>query len=205
MARSTNLTFSVIIFLFFASNFVANAIPGGRTKVKNVKTNTEIQELGSYSVDEYNQLQRTQKSGAGDLKFSKVVEAETQVVAGTKYYLKIEAFTKSGALKVFDAEVVVKPWAHSKQLLDFKPSPANKHHLLADLPLRFALCAKNASEMDQAGQSSSSPELRRSYRMKILCIVFPTIVPFFPVFMKGTSNLFTEAVGRRQQAMTGSL
>ncbi|KAK1435327.1 hypothetical protein QVD17_01088 [Tagetes erecta] len=123
MAKNTILTFSILIFLFFLSTFMANAIPGGRTKLKNVETDKEVQALGSYSVDEYNQLQSSHKTGAGDLKFSKVIAAETQVVAGTKYYLKIEAFTKSGVVKVFDAEVVVQPWKHSKKLLDFKPSP----------------------------------------------------------------------------------
>lgn len=119
MARSTILTFSVLLFLFFVSNCVVNGIPGGRTKIKDVKTDKEVQELGSYSVDEYNKLQ---KGGAGNLKFSKVVEAESQVVSGIKYYLKIEAVSKSGGSKVYDAEVVVKSWMNSKQLLSFKPS-----------------------------------------------------------------------------------
>ncbi|KAL8255476.1 hypothetical protein R6Q59_030543 [Mikania micrantha] len=116
-------TFSILILLFFASNFVSGVILGGRTKIKDVKNNTEIQQLGKYSVDEYNHSQRTKKSGAGYLKFKKVVAAESQVVSGTMYYLKIEAFTKSGHRKLFDAEVVVKPWAHFKQLVGFKPSP----------------------------------------------------------------------------------
>lgn len=47
-----------------------------------------------------------------------VVAAETQVVAGIKYYLKIEAM-QHGITKVFDSVVIVKPWLHSKQLLDF--------------------------------------------------------------------------------------
>ncbi|KAI7751946.1 hypothetical protein M8C21_008277 [Ambrosia artemisiifolia] len=120
----SKLPISTIIFLILFSSTLA--IPGGRTKVKNVKTDTEIQKLGSYSVDEYNRLQRTHKTGDGDLKFSQVVAAETQVVAGTKYYLKIEAVTKKGVVKVFDAEVVVQPWKHSKKLLGFKPAPVNK-------------------------------------------------------------------------------
>ncbi|KAI3791165.1 hypothetical protein L2E82_04821 [Cichorium intybus] len=126
MSRSTILTLSVIFFVFFISTFVANGIPGGRTKVADVKTNKEVQELGRYSVEEYNRSQGSQKGGVGSLKFAKVVEAETQVVSGIKYYLKIVAFPKSGISKVFDAEVVVKSWMHSKQLLNFKPSPANK-------------------------------------------------------------------------------
>lgn len=61
----------------------------------------------------------------GDLRFYQVLEAEKQVVSGMKYYLKIEAFSKtSGEPKVFEAVVVVKPWLRSKQLLKFAPSPA---------------------------------------------------------------------------------
>ncbi|KAL8227327.1 hypothetical protein R6Q57_017159 [Mikania cordata] len=125
MAKTPILTFtfSILILLFFASNFVAGVILGGRTKIKDVKKDTEIQQLGKYSVDEYNQSQRAKKSGAGYLKFKKVVAAESQMVSGIKYYLKIEAFTKSGDRKLFDAEVVVKSWEHFKQLVGFKPSP----------------------------------------------------------------------------------
>lgn len=50
-----------------------------------------------------------------------VVAAETQVVAGIKYYLKIEA-RQHGITKVFDSVVVVKPWLQSKQLLNFGPT-----------------------------------------------------------------------------------
>ncbi|KAJ0617175.1 putative Cystatin domain-containing protein [Helianthus annuus] len=123
MSSKLPITFFIILLSLL---LVATAIPGGRTKVKNVKTDTEIQQLGSYSVDEYNRLQRTKKTGAGHLKFSQVVAAETQVVAGTKYYLKIEAVTKGGKVKVFDAEVVVQSWKHSKKLLGFKPAPVDK-------------------------------------------------------------------------------
>lgn len=122
MTRTTISYLSILISVLFVSIFVANAIPGGRKKISDVKSNQEIQELGRFSVDEYNRLQ---KGGDGGLKFSQVVAAESQVVAGTKYYLKIEAVSKSGARKVFDAEVVVKSWVHSKQLLGFKPSPNN--------------------------------------------------------------------------------
>lgn len=124
MARSPILIFSVVVFLFFVSNCVASGLLGGRTKIKHVKRNKEVQALGSYSVDEYNKLQRSQKGGSArrDLKFSKVMKAESQLVSGTKYYLKIATVSKSGVLKVFNAELVVIPWMHSKQLLSFKPA-----------------------------------------------------------------------------------
>ncbi|KAL4591135.1 hypothetical protein LXL04_004085 [Taraxacum kok-saghyz] len=126
MSRSTILTLYLLVSVLFLSTFVANGgRPGGRTKVADVKTNKEVQELGRYSVEEYNRSERSRKGGVGSLSFSQVVSAEKQVVSGIKYYLKIVAFSKSGISKVFEAEVVVKSWMHSKQLLNFKPSPAN--------------------------------------------------------------------------------
>ncbi|KAJ9555473.1 hypothetical protein OSB04_010087 [Centaurea solstitialis] len=129
MARKLTIsTFSILILSILLSNCLVNAIPGGRKKINDVNTDKDVQELGKYSVDEYNRLQRSRKGSAGDdLKFSKVVAAETQVVSGIKYYLKVEAVSKSGVSKVFDAEVVVKPWMKSKQLLNFKPSSPGRN------------------------------------------------------------------------------
>ncbi|KAM0065168.1 putative Cystatin domain-containing protein [Helianthus debilis subsp. tardiflorus] len=78
-----------------------------------------------YSVDEYNRLPRsTTANDEGGLRFSRVVEAEQQVVSGMKYYMKIEALTKSGDPQVFESVVVVKPWLRSKKLVTFGPSQA---------------------------------------------------------------------------------
>ncbi|KAI3496926.1 hypothetical protein L1887_39304 [Cichorium endivia] len=95
-------------------------------KVTNVKSNKELQELGRYSVEEYNRLQQISSGkNDGDLKFSEMVEAEKQVVSGMKYYLKIEAFSRTSEdPKVFEVVVVVKLWLHSKQLQSFAPSSA---------------------------------------------------------------------------------
>ncbi|KAK3018842.1 hypothetical protein RJ639_003470 [Escallonia herrerae] len=84
--------------------------------------NREIQELGRYSVKEYN---RKRNDNYG-LKFTEVVEAETHVVSGIKYYLKISVATPTGAPKIIEVVVVVKLWLHSKQLLHISPSPATK-------------------------------------------------------------------------------
>ncbi|PIN16344.1 hypothetical protein CDL12_11007 [Handroanthus impetiginosus] len=100
---------------------------GGRRVVKNVKSNKEVQDLGRYCFQEYNRQQKINGSvsAAKLLVFSEVVEAETQVVSGIKYYLKISAATRRGGrAKIFDAVVVVKPWMHSKELLNFTPSPS---------------------------------------------------------------------------------
>ncbi|KAK3034154.1 hypothetical protein RJ639_034650 [Escallonia herrerae] len=122
---TTAALISLLICLVALSATPANGLGGmvgGRSKVEDVKTNREIQELGRYSVKEYNR----KRNGGYGLKFAEVVEAEKQVVSGIKYYLKISAATPTGAPKIFEAVVVVKPWLHSKQLLHFSPSPATK-------------------------------------------------------------------------------
>ncbi|KAH7573361.1 hypothetical protein ACOSP7_006990 [Xanthoceras sorbifolium] len=99
-------------------------IVGGKTEVENVKNNKEVQELGRFSVEEFNRRQSRRRGGNnvyGDLVFSMVTEAEKQVVSGMKYYMKIDVGTKSGERKTFDSVVVVKPWLHSKELLNFAP------------------------------------------------------------------------------------
>ncbi|CAH9078270.1 unnamed protein product [Cuscuta epithymum] len=94
---------------------------GGRKEVKDVKSNQEIQELGKYCVREYN---KNLHGKAELLSFSEVVEAETQVVSGIKYYLKISAATAANGVRgYFDAVVWVKPWAAKpKEVLKFAPS-----------------------------------------------------------------------------------
>ncbi|CAN4090791.1 unnamed protein product [Withania somnifera] len=120
MAKSTKV-FLLLLFMFTLSNAL-----GGRTQIKDVKTNKEIQDLGKYCVEEHNRHLQ-QKDSNGLLSFSRVVEAEKQVVSGIKYYLKISAITaSSGAPKMFDAVLVVKPWEMKKELLIFSPSPATK-------------------------------------------------------------------------------
>ncbi|KAK8478922.1 hypothetical protein V6N13_093272 [Hibiscus sabdariffa] len=96
---------------------------GGRTQVTDVKTNKEVQELGRFAVEEYNRNHRIQQRRSGELVFSQVIEAETQVVSGIKYYLRIEAAeNKLSNCKTFESVVVVKPWLRSKELLHFSPS-----------------------------------------------------------------------------------
>ncbi|KAK1412023.1 hypothetical protein QVD17_32960 [Tagetes erecta] len=123
--HSITMTFTFVTLFVIISSCVTNGgMLGGRTKVADVKTNKEMQEMGKYSVEEYNRLRRSEPGNdEGDLVFSEVVEAEQQVVAGMKYYLKLETFTKSGEAKVFQAVVEVKPWLRKKQLLRFAPSP----------------------------------------------------------------------------------
>ncbi|KAK0608783.1 hypothetical protein LWI29_035963 [Acer saccharum] len=99
---------------------------GGRTEVEDVKKNKQVQEVGRFSVEEFNRREMRRGGGTnnvyGELMFAEVTEAEKQVVSGIKYYMKIEVGTKSGETKIFDSVVVLKPWLHSKQLLNFSPS-----------------------------------------------------------------------------------
>uniref|UniRef100_A0A3Q7E9D3 Cysteine proteinase inhibitor n=1 Tax=Solanum lycopersicum TaxID=4081 RepID=A0A3Q7E9D3_SOLLC len=53
------------------------------------------------------------------LEFGKVVNVKEQVVAGTMYYITLEA-TEGGKKKAYEAKVWVKPWQNFKQVEDFK-------------------------------------------------------------------------------------
>ncbi|KAI3897127.1 hypothetical protein MKX03_025989 [Papaver bracteatum] len=105
----------LICFLSLSSSSV-NGLPGGITDVRDVKTNKKVQELGKYSVGEYNQ-----KFKKG-LTFKEVVQAKVQVVEGQKYYLKVSA-TENGKPNLYDAVVVVQVWRKpSNRLVSFNPS-----------------------------------------------------------------------------------
>ncbi|XP_006645220.1 cysteine proteinase inhibitor 5-like [Oryza brachyantha] len=99
---------------------------GGTTAVEDVEGNREVQELGLFCVVEHNR--RGSPTARGHrLVFSRVVAAQTQVVAGIKYYLRIAA--RNGLRegdddeeKVFDAVVVVKAWVPSREMLSFAPA-----------------------------------------------------------------------------------
>nr|GLL26135.1 cysteine proteinase inhibitor B [Ipomoea trifida] len=95
---------------------------GGRTAVKDAKTNKRIQGMGMYCVAEYNKgLKQKNLEAVELLKFKEVVKAEKQVVAGVKYFLHIAATTHHGTVKNFDAEVLVKPISRDMEMLVFAP------------------------------------------------------------------------------------
>ncbi|CAI0453172.1 unnamed protein product [Linum tenue] len=97
---------------------------GARSEVKDVRTNREIQELGRFSVAEFN-FHGGSEEEQRLLMFDEVVEAERQVVSGIKYYLKIQTtHSDSNRVQVYDAVVVVKPWLDHRQLVHFTPSPS---------------------------------------------------------------------------------
>ncbi|RLN23213.1 cysteine proteinase inhibitor 4-like [Panicum miliaceum] len=92
---------------------------GARTEVRDVERDGEVQELGRFSVAEYNR----RRVGGERLEFGLVVAAQRQVVSGLKYYLRVAAAAENaGGERVFDAVVVVKPWLESRTLLRFAPA-----------------------------------------------------------------------------------
>ncbi|RXI00615.1 hypothetical protein DVH24_000849 [Malus domestica] len=100
--------FALLICLLFVGSNGYGGMLGGRKEIENVKTNKEVQELGRFSVEEYNRQRGTQKmDGGGELQFLEVVEAQSQVVSGIKYYLKVSA-VRNGVHMLFDSEVVPK-------------------------------------------------------------------------------------------------
>ncbi|XP_027337585.1 cysteine proteinase inhibitor 2 [Abrus precatorius] len=117
------LTILVSLLSVLSSAWCARMV-GGKTEIVDVRTNKEVQELGRFAVEEYNRgLEQWENNDGGLLKFAEVVEAQQQVVSGMKYYMKIVA-TQNGVQIMFSSVVVVKPWLHSKQLLQFEPSAA---------------------------------------------------------------------------------
>ncbi|GMH28286.1 hypothetical protein Nepgr_030129 [Nepenthes gracilis] len=137
-AMALQISLILIISVMPAATRAAaeRGIVGGRMKIRDVTANEEVQDLGRFSVEQFNKiLQESRRShlrnyhqgggSGGPLEFEAVVEAEKQLVSGLKYYLKIDA--KQGRFtKTFDAVVVVKAWLNSKELLSFAPSPARR-------------------------------------------------------------------------------
>lgn len=83
-----------------------------------------------YCVEQFNLQEQSEQGNVASiantavsnpLKFSRVVSAQKQVVAGTKYYLRIEVIQPDGTSRMFDSVVVIQPWLHSKKLLGFTP------------------------------------------------------------------------------------
>ncbi|CAH2059847.1 unnamed protein product [Thlaspi arvense] len=131
--RLSLLGFLVIAVVTPSANASRKSVVlGGKSDVANVRTNMEIQELGRYCVEQFNlqeqseqgnvaSIAKTDTATLNPLMFSRVVSAQKQVVAGTKFYLRIEVTQPDGSSRMFDSVVVIQPWLHSKKLLGFTP------------------------------------------------------------------------------------
>ncbi|XP_059665449.1 cysteine proteinase inhibitor A-like [Cornus florida] len=86
---------------------------GGIKQSKGFENSVEIDSLARFAVDEHNKKQNAV------LEFGKVVNVKEQVVAGTIYYIELEA-NDGGQKKVYEAKVWVKLWMNFKELQEFK-------------------------------------------------------------------------------------
>ncbi|KAK4741959.1 hypothetical protein SAY87_025547 [Trapa incisa] len=86
---------------------------GGISDVKGNENSLEIEALARFAVDEHNKKENSL------LQFGKVVSAKQQVVAGTVYYITIEA-TDGGVKMLYEAKVWAKPWMDFKEVQEFK-------------------------------------------------------------------------------------
>ncbi|KAG2327704.1 hypothetical protein Bca4012_036723 [Brassica carinata] len=134
MSKVSLIRLSLLVFMVIAvvTPSAKSAVLGGKSDVGNVRINMEIQELGRYCVKQFNLQEQSQQSNAASiartdanvlspLKFSRVVSAQKQVVAGIKYYLRIEVTQPDGRSRMFDSVIVIQPWLFSKKLLEFTP------------------------------------------------------------------------------------
>ncbi|XP_010542782.1 PREDICTED: cysteine proteinase inhibitor 2-like [Tarenaya hassleriana] len=133
-ARITRLSLGLLTMVVLASvsvrpSYGLRKLVGGKSDVPDVESNKELQELGRYCVEEFNLKEGRREKGSGEeeeevlgpLVFSRVVEAQRQVVSGIKYFLKIEVTLPDRTTRMFSSVVVVKPWLPSRELLDFSP------------------------------------------------------------------------------------
>ncbi|XAR60324.1 hypothetical protein NMG60_11033646 [Bertholletia excelsa] len=86
---------------------------GGIVPSEGSANSAEIDGLARFAVEEHNKKENSL------LQFVKVVNVKQQVVAGTIYYITLEA-TDAGEKKVYCAKVWVKPWMNFKELQEFK-------------------------------------------------------------------------------------
>ncbi|KAM7264141.1 hypothetical protein ACFE04_001824 [Oxalis oulophora] len=87
---------------------------GGISESKgSVENSLEIESLARFAVDEHNKKENK------ILEFARVVKAQEQVVAGTLYYLTVEAID-AGKKKLYEVKIWVKPWMNFKEVQEFK-------------------------------------------------------------------------------------
>ncbi|KAK4278819.1 hypothetical protein QN277_016614 [Acacia crassicarpa] len=89
-------------------------ITGGIQDVPSSRNSLAIDSLARFAVEDYN------KKKNALLEFGKVVSAKEQVVAGTMYYITLEA-TDGGKKKIYETKVWEKPWLNFKEVQEFKP------------------------------------------------------------------------------------
>ncbi|KAL2941387.1 Cysteine proteinase inhibitor [Bienertia sinuspersici] len=92
------------------------AMVGGISDSKGSENSLEINDLAKFAVDEHNKKENSM------LEFQKVVNVKEQIVAGTLYYITLEAIDAGNKKDYlyYEAKIWVKPWLNFKELQDFK-------------------------------------------------------------------------------------
>ncbi|KAI3512089.1 hypothetical protein L1887_19276 [Cichorium endivia] len=88
---------------------------GGRVMERGLN-GVETESLARFAVEQHNKKENSL------LKFSRLIKAKEQVVAGKLYHLTLEAIDPSGKIKVYETKIWVKPWINFKQMQEFKVS-----------------------------------------------------------------------------------
>lgn len=127
LTKSTRITIS---FLLVSALLLVSAqrphLPrrgpvGGQVDVPDPTHDKMVQELGRFSVDEYNKSLLDNSNGQDVvlLTFYEVVKARIKLVSGLEYYLTIAASDGMGNVQTYDATVFFQPWTNTTQLLSF--------------------------------------------------------------------------------------
>ncbi|KAL6340691.1 hypothetical protein AAG906_014381 [Vitis piasezkii] len=108
---------SVLVLVLYcvciANSVIEMATVGGIHDSDGSQNALEIENLARFAVDEHNKKQNTL------LEFNGVVKVRQQVVAGTIYYITLDA-TDGGKKNKYEAKIWVKPWLNFKELQEFK-------------------------------------------------------------------------------------
>ncbi|XP_073157019.1 cysteine proteinase inhibitor A [Henckelia pumila] len=86
---------------------------GGIRECEGSQNSIEIDDLARFAVEDHNKKQNAL------LEFKNVKNVKQQVVAGTMYYITLEA-ADGGKKKSYEAKVWVKPWMNFKEVQEFK-------------------------------------------------------------------------------------
>ncbi|KAG6467517.1 hypothetical protein ZIOFF_074647 [Zingiber officinale] len=105
---------SLLVLFFSLRGASSMRMMGGIHDCEGFRNSAEILGFARFAVEEYNKKQNAL------LKFTQLLKAKEQVVAGKMYYLTLEA-NDCGSKKQYEAKVWVKPWMNFMELEDFKP------------------------------------------------------------------------------------
>ncbi|KAL6560593.1 hypothetical protein OROGR_004152 [Orobanche gracilis] len=112
-AVTMKLECGVVVFLLIS---LASADPfvGGWNPIPNIN-DPYVTEIAEFSITEHN------KNSGENLKLEKVINGESQAVAGRNYRLTLTASDGSRSSHNYEATVWDKPWMHFRSLESFVP------------------------------------------------------------------------------------